>query len=356
MPRKYERLFKTLPLVEDEIVEKSPDDDTQGPAFYSLGGSDYLMDDEATSHIELTVIGRKPPLASNMGVGMQFTPPPDYACRYYGGAFHSRPYQPPTPHMMSYLSLDPDAPGELGATIEAWTGEGDDAEQYIFDKPTSVFFSTDRYTGPLVMRNVEKPFLLFVTVSYPLHTARAKDTLPTKFRLEEMVRQPTPPGGRHKNFCSLDPTKVVVPPSHRGKVVPLMLFDAYDHEQAQETIDVRVIRSAGIGFGIGEATGDPLYEFSTWPIKHPFEKTIILGSLDGDRRDLGGVVEFWIGEGDEAEKYVIDKPTTIHIPKNTLHFPMFVREWRKDIIFTTVTKMPIFAGKWSRELPAGFTL
>jgi hypothetical protein len=72
--------------------------------------------------------------------------------------------------------------------------------------------------------------------------------------------------------------------------------------------------------------------------------------------DLGGTVEFWIGEGDEAEQHFINRATTVLILKNTVHLTLYVREVRSPFTIFTVLDTPIWAGCRSLELTKRFKL
>jgi hypothetical protein len=57
---------------------------------------------------------------------------------------------------------------------------------------------------------------------------------------------------------------------------------------------------------------------------HPFDEIVLLiGSNARDTKDFGGSeIEWWMGEGDEAERFVIDRTTAIYVPKGLVHGPM----------------------------------
>jgi len=58
------------------------------------------------------------------------------------------------------------------------------------------------------------------------------------------------------------------------------------------------------------------------PHKHYKNEYFLFYSTDPQTPDdIGGTVEFWIGEGDEAEQYIITKPTVVVVPPNVAHLP-----------------------------------
>jgi len=56
---------------------------------------------------------------------------------------------------------------------------------------------------------------------------------------------------------------------------------------------------------------------------HPFDELVLLiGSNPRDRRDFGGEIEWFMGGGAEAERFVIDRTSLIFVPKGLVHGPM----------------------------------
>ncbi len=68
------------------------------------------------------------------------------------------------------------------------------------------------------------------------------------------------------------------------------------------------------------------------PHKHQVPEALVaLGSDPNNPQDLGAKFELYMGE--EMEKHVIDKPTLIYIPANTVHCPFTITEVRRPFIF-----------------------
>jgi hypothetical protein len=62
------------------------------------------------------------------------------------------------------------------------------------------------------------------------------------------------------------------------------------------------------------------------------EMFMFIGTNPDNVSDLGGEVDFWIGEGDNLEKITFKEPGCIYIPKGTAHFPMAFRNVKRPII------------------------
>jgi hypothetical protein len=56
---------------------------------------------------------------------------------------------------------------------------------------------------------------------------------------------------------------------------------------------------------------------------HPFDELVLLiGSNPRDTRDFGGEIEWFMGGGAEAERFVIDRTSLIFVPQGLVHGPM----------------------------------
>jgi hypothetical protein len=66
---------------------------------------------------------------------------------------------------------------------------------------------------------------------------------------------------------------------------------------------------------------------------HPFAEVVLLiGSDPKNLRDLGGEVEWWMGEGKDAEKFVLTSTTAIYVPKWLPHGPVIFNRVDRPIL------------------------
>jgi hypothetical protein len=66
---------------------------------------------------------------------------------------------------------------------------------------------------------------------------------------------------------------------------------------------------------------------------HTFDETFLFfGTNPNDSKDLGGEIEFWLGAGAEAEKFIIKKPTCIFIPAGFVHCPLVFRNVKRPFM------------------------
>ena len=96
-----------------------------------------------------------------------------------------------------------------------------------------------------------------------------------------------------------------------------------------------------VEYGIisGDTTIGDMDKNVTEPHKHNYaEIFLFLGTDPKDTTDLGAEVEFWVGEGDAAEKIVFNTSSSVYIPPNVAHFPQIWKNVKRPVM--TVVIMP----------------
>ena len=128
----------------------------------------------------------------------------------------------------------------------------------------------------------------------------------------------------------------LVRPSMRGKLADFSLI--HDEKvQPKTQCWIEVFYAYAGGQGAGGLPGDLQPYWKGKPLgkgpvteggmhAHPTfdELFIFIGSDPADNTRLGGEVEFWIGDGKDAEKYVFTEPTACWCPKNIAHNPWVI--------------------------------
>lgn len=106
-------------------------------------------------------------------------------------------------------------------------------------------------------------------------------------------------------------------------------------------IDIMQLYKSGTGFGLGAKTIMDGAEIIDTPHKHSCPEIFVFcGTNVDDPSDLGGEVEFWIGEGEEAERFIITEPTFVYLPPNVVHQPTWAKEIRSNIICMNILLEP----------------
>jgi hypothetical protein len=136
-------------------------------------------------------------------------------------------------------------------------------------------------------------------------------------------------------------------PERDGKIFHDVVVGEETFPEAPNWIYTALISAAGTGWG----HGDTMYEilpngekesWQTTPHVHEVPESFVLMGTDPSRlRDLRAEVEFWIGEGKDAEKFTITKSTYIYIPANLVHAPVWVKKVDRPFIFIAVLNDPV---------------
>ena len=71
--------------------------------------------------------------------------------------------------------------------------------------------------------------------------------------------------------------------------------------------------------------------------KHDWDEIFMfLGTNPNDIRDLGAEVEFWLGEGEELDKVVLNTTGSVLVPAGLAHFPIIWRNVKRPCIMVVV--------------------
>ena len=64
-----------------------------------------------------------------------------------------------------------------------------------------------------------------------------------------------------------------------------------------------------------------------------------LGTNPEDPSDLGAEVEFWLGEGEETEKIIINTPSAVYVPPGVARFPIRWKNVKRPCIFAVLLRV-----------------
>jgi hypothetical protein len=152
--------------------------------------------------------------------------------------------------------------------------------------------------------------------------------------------------------------------SHYGNIThPPLMFDSRHLAESHLHLEAWVVYAAGDGFGIGyplEAWpqcmpgAKPVKVTRDLPMRHPYDEAFLyLGTDPKDNTDLGGEVEYWLGEGDDAEKYTITKSSVVYVPAGLVHCPIYMRKVDRPFLSLVILLAPEWSGQFV-ELPKAF--
>jgi hypothetical protein len=84
------------------------------------------------------------------------------------------------------------------------------------------------------------------------------------------------------------------------------------------------------------------------PHVHDFDELFMfVGSDRNNMLDLGAEVEMWLGEGDQAEKYVLNTTSSIFVPRGLMHLPLTFRNVKRPFLMMTICFN--VGGRWAMK-------
>ena len=168
--------------------------------------------------------------------------------------------------------------------------------------------------------------------------------------------------GKYKKYV----TKMVRPKDFRhdskiGKATigpPSYGKDLCNCEDAPIHIEHFQINKADCGFGLNTLMGPVVGNKMIYDLPHRHlseELFMFTGSNMENPDDLGAEIEYWLGEGKEAEQFIITEPTVVLVPAGTVHLPIYYRRINRPPVFMTVIGLaPIWYREDSKEYSPNF--
>ena len=150
--------------------------------------------------------------------------------------------------------------------------------------------------------------------------------------------------------------EIDLPPLEGSVTLPLSQFNKGCFPETTHWLEIFYVYAPGGGFALGTSWegirgGQKLLDR---PHVHTCDELFVfLGTNPQDPDDLGGEAEFWLGEGEDAEKFIINKPTVAFAPKNTAHCPIIFRRVDRPFLMVVILTGPEWIGKFV-EMPPGF--
>ena len=92
---------------------------------------------------------------------------------------------------------------------------------------------------------------------------------------------------------------------------------------------------------------------------HDFDELFLfIGCDPHDTLNLGGEVETWLGEGDEAEKFILTKASSVFVPAGVVHNPQYFRRVDRPYLMVVIALTSDYSigNMRSTPLPPGFKL
>lgn len=272
------------------------------------------------------------------------------------------PHSHPETEYFIFYSTDPEHLDSINGTTEFWLGKGEDAEPYLIRKPTIVCVPPNVTHLPEIYRGfdgVNAQTVVFESSLWSISDDFDVDgLLSPKLKVTPIMESADVSQFTRKYadcIIEQDLTNAPYYPAHEGKAAAILQSDIRNNPHATKTIEATLVYGAGIGFGCGDIVKYHDYECRSQPHVHDSMETYVFIPADPDHPDdLGAEVEFWLGEGDKAQKLIINKPTVLLIPANTVHMPMYVNELHTPFIMLNFIDNPLWNVFYTNTFPTGF--
>ena len=261
----------------------------------------------------------------------------------------------------------------LGGEVEFWLGEGEDAQKFIARTPTAEWVPRGVAHNPhyfTKVANRERPIIemaIAMTPKYNLSSATSSPTpLPPAFSFEKVGKEQKGKGLYTKYVNEIKFATDRLLPSHRGMVaVPSLMFDKNIYPDAKMWVEIFHVYAAGAGIMLPTLEpiilkgGMPGTGAETGGHAHDFDELFLYIGLDPhDTLNLGGEVEFWLGAGKDAEKFVTTRATAAWVPAGVFHNPLVFRRVDRPYLMVVIAMTGEYAegGMRFAPLPPGFKL
>ncbi|UCG65715.1 MAG: hypothetical protein JSW12_01280 [Deltaproteobacteria bacterium] len=141
-----------------------------------------------------------------------------------------------------------------------------------------------------------------------------------------------------------------------GKVTNVLEFGTENFEKSAVWFHSCIVYAPGAGYGAGDIwerirpSGEKEVIHASRH-KHPADEVFMfLGTDPQHPDDLGGEVEFWLGKGEDEERYRFTKSTIVYVPGNTWHNPQWFREVHRPFIEVVILVLPEYASSEKRYI------
>jgi hypothetical protein len=260
-----------------------------------------------------------------------------------------------------FMGTNPQDPMDLGGELEMWLGEGDQAEKYIINKPTAMFSPGGVAHNPQYFNRVDRTIIQIVILLAPEWFTARRISLPPNFSEEKFGQEQMGKGQYAKYVNPLRMAAENKNPNNLGKVAePGQRFDKKCYPEANRWIQIVHVKAPGGGMGI-PLKETAVFEGKSLPAEgfghtHPFDEMFLfLGTDPCDTLDLGGEAEFWLGEGDGAEKFTINKATGVFVPAGLAHNPLYFKKVKNPFMVVVFAAAGDYSVSRITKLPAAFS-
>jgi hypothetical protein len=243
-------------------------------------------------------------------------------------------------NIFCFLGTNPQDPTDLGAEAEFLLGEGAEAEKMVINSPSAVYVPAGVPRFPLSWKNVKRPCIFVVLGRMTEKTKKdmKKSESPEAMSHIPVISDPrwaekylnkaeqSPAGSRYEKYIVRNPHRILG--ANKADTGPIILCAPILMKGTDQFYEYAIISG---DFVAGSGPNNNLRTRSDSPTLFYF-----LGTNPKEPSDLGAEVEFWVGDGAETEKIVINTPSTVCVPPGLPRFPIRWKNVKRPCIFGVI--------------------
>jgi hypothetical protein len=247
-----------------------------------------------------------------------------------------------------FFGTDPRDNTRLGGEVEAWLGEGQDAQKFIIKEPTAKWVPKDLAHNPWIVTRVDNPkypIIIMVIALSSRYNVKHNDWRnlphPPSFSIDKLgVEQPGK--GLYTGYVKKIPfsSDRIFPWLRTRVATPTLMFDKNVIPDVPIWVEWFHVYAGGCGVGVpaldapsaAKLPDGTLFDRSKgFSHGHNFDELFLFIPADPhDTLNLGGEVETWLGKGKDAEKFTLTGSSSVWCPANLHHNPQYYKRVDAD--------------------------
>jgi hypothetical protein len=280
--------------------------------------------------------------APGAGVGVPDALPGVFNGKERRGKAWGQHAHPGFDELFLFFGTDPRDNTRLGGEVEAWLGEGKDAQKFIIKEPTAKWVPKDLAHNPWIVTRVDNPkypIIIMVIALSPRYNVQQNDWRnlphPPSFSMDKLGIEQPGRGLYTNNVKKISFAKDRIMPFLRTRVVqPTLMFDKNIIPDVPIWVEWFHVYAGGCGIGTPALDISPIkmpdgtiFDMAPgYSHAHNFDELFLFIPADPhDTLNLGGEVESWLGEGKDAEKFTFTKSSSVWVPANVHHNPQYYK-------------------------------
>ena len=273
-----------------------------------------------------------------------------------------------------FFGTDPRDNTRLGGEVEAWLGEGKDAQKFIIKEPTAKWVPKDLAHNPWIVTRVDNPkypIIIMVIALSPRYNVQQNDWRnlphPPAFSMDKLGME-QPGKGLYTDYVKKISfsTDRIFPWLRTRVTMPTLMFDKTIIPDVPIWVEWFHVYAGGCGIGVPALDIPPrkMPDGTTFDSSkgmshsHNFDELFLFIPADPhDTLNLGGEVETWLGKEGEAEKFTLTKSSSVWVPANVHHNPQYYKrvDAEKSYFMIVIALTKSYFGQDAKMEPARIT-